>query len=70
MSNPSDPPSRRQQMQRQALSIVLTSQGIPFLHAGSEMCRTKNKDENSYKSGDGINAIRYNAKRANKVTYA
>ncbi len=69
ISNPNDPPSRREQMQRQALSIVLTSQGIPFLHAGSEMLRTKNKDENSYQSGDGVNAIRYNGKRAHKVTF-
>lgn len=69
ISNPTDPPSRREQMHRLALSIVLTSQGIPFLHAGTEMCRTKNGEENSYKSGDGINAIRYNGKRAHKVTY-
>ena len=69
LSNPTAAPSRREQMHRLALSIVLTSQGIPFLHAGTEMCRTKNGDENSYKSGDGINAIRYNAKRAHKVTY-
>lgn len=68
-SNPTTPPSRREQMQRLALSIVLTSQGIPFLHAGTEMCRTKNGDENSYKSGDGINAIRYNAKRSHKITF-
>lgn len=69
ISNPTDPPSRREQMHRLAQSIVLTSQGIPFLHAGTEMLRTKNKDENSYKSGDGINAIRYNCKRAHRVTF-
>ncbi|WP_253932073.1 type I pullulanase [Lewinella sp. W8] len=69
ISNPGDPPSYRSQMQRLALAIVLTSQGIPFLHAGSEMERTKNGDENSYKSGDGVNAIRYAGKRANKLTY-
>jgi pullulanase len=32
------------------------------------MLRTKNKDENSYKSSDGINMIRWGAKRAEKVT--
>ena len=69
LSNSTDAPSRREQMQRLALSIVLTSQGIPFLHAGTEMCRTKNGDENSYKSGDGVNAIRYNGKRAHRTTY-
>ncbi|MEL7161875.1 MAG: alpha-1,6-glucosidase domain-containing protein, partial [Bacteroidota bacterium] len=69
ISNPTDAPSKREAMQRMALGIVLTSQGVPFLHAGSEMCRTKNKDENSYQSGDGINAIRWNDKRAHRVTY-
>lgn len=69
ISNPTDPPAYRSQMQRLALAIVLTSQGIPFLHAGSEMERSKNGDENSYQSGDGVNAIRYAGKRANRLTY-
>ncbi len=43
--------------QRLALSIVLLSQGVPFLHAGQEFCRTKNGDSNSYRSGDGINRL-------------
>lgn len=68
-SNKTDAPSTREQMHRLAQTIVLTSQGIPFLHAGTEFCRTKNGDENSYKSGDGVNAIRYSAKRAHRVTY-
>ncbi|MEM1357145.1 MAG: type I pullulanase [Bacteroidota bacterium] len=69
ISNPTDAPSKRETMHRLALGIVLTSQGIPFLHAGSEMCRTKNGNENSYNSGDGVNAIRWNSKRAHQVTY-
>ncbi|SEQ97923.1 type I pullulanase [Neolewinella agarilytica] len=69
ISNGKDVPSRREQMHRLALAVVLTSQGIPFLHAGSEMCRTKNGNENSYNSGDGVNAIRWNGKRAHKITY-
>ncbi len=69
ISNPFTPPSQREQMHRLALGIVLTSQGIPFLHAGTEMCRTKNGDENSYKSGDAVNAIRWNAKQTHRVTY-
>lgn len=44
-------------MQKLALGIVLTSQGIPFLHAGSEFLRSKNGVENSYKSPDKINQI-------------
>ncbi|MEM9930303.1 MAG: type I pullulanase, partial [Bacteroidota bacterium] len=69
ISNKTDPRSRRAQMQRTALAIVLTSQGIPFLHAGSEMLRTKNGDENSYKSSDGVNMIKWGAKRSEKITF-
>lgn len=42
--------------------IVLTSQGVPFLHAGDEMLRSKFGDHNSYRSGDAINAIRWSNK--------
>jgi pullulanase len=69
ISKPTEPRSRQAQMARLALAVVLTSQGIPFLHAGSEFLRTKNKDENSYKSGDGINAIRWSGKQAEALTY-
>lgn len=43
-------------------ALVLTSQGIPFLHAGVEMARTKLGDHNSYKSPDRINQIDWNRK--------
>lgn len=49
-------------MQKLAGALVLTSQGIPFLHAGSEFCRTKKGDHNSYKSPDSINQIDWNLK--------
>ncbi len=39
------------------MALLLTSQGIPFMTAGSEFCRTKQGDHNSYKSSDSINAI-------------
>lgn len=45
-----------------AAGLVLTSQGIPFLHAGDEMLRSKFGDHNSYRSGDIINAIRWENK--------
>ena len=38
-------------------AIVLLSRGTPFMLAGEEMLRTKNGDENSYKSSDEINNI-------------
>ncbi|WP_307892263.1 type I pullulanase [Bacillus swezeyi] len=43
--------------QRLAMSIVLLSQGVPFLHSGQEFCRTKQGDKNSYKSSDEINQL-------------
>jgi pullulanase len=46
-----------------AAGIVLTSQGIPFIHAGDEFLRTKFGHHNSYKSPDSINGIRWEWKR-------
>lgn len=40
-----------------ATAFVLLSQGIPFLHAGQEFCRTKYGVENSYTSSDMINQM-------------
>jgi type I pullulanase len=42
-------------MHRLGSAIVLTSQGIPFIHAGQEFLRTKNGVENSYNSPDEVN---------------
>ena len=52
-------------MQQLALTIVLTSQGIPFLHAGTEFLRSKKGIENSYNSSDSINAIDWDLKKEN-----
>jgi pullulanase len=46
-----------QSMQMLALGIVLTSQGIPFLHAGTEMLRSKQGEHNSYNLPDEINQL-------------
>jgi pullulanase len=43
-------------------AIVLTSQGIPFLHAGVDFMRTKDGVENSYQSPDSINQIVWSRK--------
>ena len=58
-------------MDKLANAVVLTSQGIPFLHAGSEMLRTKQGHHNSYNLPDSINQIDWNWKRTNQdvVTY-
>jgi pullulanase len=42
---------------RLATTILLLSQGIPFLHSGQEFFRTKNGDGNSYRSPDSTNWI-------------
>ena len=53
---------QRIEMHKLANTIVLTSQGIPFLHAGVEFLRTKNGDHNSYESPDAINSIKWDRK--------
>ncbi|OON90802.1 MAG: type I pullulanase, partial [Candidatus Epulonipiscium fishelsonii] len=45
-----------------ANGIALTAQGIPFIHAGEEILRSKYGDHNSYKSPDEINMIRWDSK--------
>ncbi|MEJ2113356.1 MAG: type I pullulanase [Flavobacteriaceae bacterium] len=49
-------------MDKLANAIVLTSQGTAFIHAGSEMLRTKNGEHNSYNLPDSINQIDWNWK--------
>jgi pullulanase len=56
-------------MHKLALSIVLTSQGISFLHAGTEFLRSKNNVENSYNSPDSINVIDWSLKTKNKAVF-
>jgi pullulanase len=45
----------RRAMQKLAMGIVLVSQGVPFIEGGSEICRTKQGNHNSYEAGDAIN---------------
>jgi pullulanase len=52
-------------MHKLANAIVLTSQGISFLHAGVEMMRTKGGEHNSYNKPDEINSIDWNWKVEN-----
>ncbi len=58
--------AERKEMDKLAMSIVLTSQGISFLHAGTEFLRTKKGVENSFESSDSINAIDWDLKTNNK----
>jgi len=56
-------------MHKLALTIVLTSQGVSFLHAGTEFLRSKHGVENSYNAGDSINAIDWGLKKENKEVF-
>jgi pullulanase len=50
-------------MNKLAQTMVLTSQGVPFLHAGEEFVRTKFGVENSFNSPDNINQINWENKK-------
>lgn len=54
---------------RLAYFILLTSQGVPFLHAGCEFLRTKFGDHNSYQSPDSINQIDWSLKATNRPLF-
>ncbi|MFT7057446.1 MAG: pullulanase, partial [Roseivirga sp.] len=56
-------------MHKLAETVVLTSQGVSFLHAGMEILRTKNGVENSYNSSDEINQIDWNRKTEFKPVF-
>ncbi len=49
-------------MDKLAQTVVFTSQGIPFLHSGAELLRTKFGVHNSYKSPDSINQLDWSRK--------
>lgn len=57
LSSPEASEQTLARMHRLGSAIVLTSQGIPLVHAGQEFMRTKNGVENSYKSPDAINRL-------------
>ena len=57
LSNPNDSEDIRNRMNKLGAAILMISQGTPFWQAGEEMLRTKDGDENSYKSSDAINNI-------------
>ncbi len=56
-SVPHESEKERIKMHKLAAAILLTGQGIPFLHGGMEFLRTKNGDHNSFQSSDAVNRI-------------
>ena len=51
--------SDRVRVQNLGAAIVLLSQGIPFIHAGQELLRSKSLDRDSYNAGDWFNRLDY-----------
>ncbi|MFL0268553.1 type I pullulanase [Candidatus Clostridium radicumherbarum] len=61
-SNPGADEEALKAMQKLANAIVITSQGIPFIHSGAEFCRTKYGVEDSVRSVDKINSLDWDRK--------
>ncbi|HET7773990.1 MAG TPA: alpha-1,6-glucosidase domain-containing protein [Burkholderiaceae bacterium] len=53
--------AERARAQVVALGTVLMGQGIPFIHAGDELLRSKSMDRDSYNAGDWFNRIDWTA---------
>ena len=77
MSTPDASFSDRVKMNNLSAAIVMTSQGIPFIHAGEEMLRSKpledgSFDHNSYRSSDAVNNLKWAdlSQEEYQVTYA
>ena len=74
ISNGTDSLENRLAMNRLGASILMISKGTVFFQAGEEMLRTKPKgdgtfDENSYKSSDAINNIKWSELSADSDEY-
>ncbi len=52
--------------QKLATSMVLLSEGVPFIHAGQEFYRTKQGVENSFESPDEINVLDWSLRDTHK----
>ncbi len=52
-----EPSADRARMAAQAQSLVLLSQGVPFVHMGGDILRSKSLSHNSYNAGDWFNFV-------------
>ena len=62
LANPEADDAQLRAMQKLATGIVLTSQGIAFLHGGCDFARTKGGNHNSYNAGDAVNRFDWRRK--------
>lgn len=69
ISNPKASEAKLIKMDKLANAIVLTSQGVAFLHAGAEMLRSKQGLANSYNQPDSINQIDWSRKTKYKAVF-
>ena len=64
------PENLRINMDKLAAGIVLTAQGVPFLHAGDEFLRSKHLVSNSYNNNDPlVNPINWTLKARHKEVF-
>ena len=70
LSTPDVSDPLRINMDKLAAGIVLTAQGVPFLHAGDEFLRSKNRVKNSFNSNDPrVNPIDWGLKSAHRDVF-
>ena len=69
ISNPKAEYEDLKKMHMLANGIILTSQGVPFLHAGVEIQRTKLGEHNTYNMPDSVNQINWAWKTENKALF-
>ena len=69
IDNPDATESAIIQMDKLSQAIVLTSQGVAFLHEGEEMLRTKKRIANSYNQPDSINEMDWSRKAKYKDVF-
>ncbi|GAC1379537.1 MAG: type I pullulanase [Ginsengibacter sp.] len=69
VSNPDASEEQLIKMDLLSNTIILTSQGVPFLHAGVDFLRTKQGVSNSYKSPDNINEMDWSRKHKYKSVF-
>jgi pullulanase len=71
LAGPKQSEAERIRIDKLVAAIVLTSQGIAFLHAGEEFLRTKKGHENSYNLPDAINRLDWDrrSRHRNVVDY-
>ena len=69
LSNGDNTVEERLAMNRLGATILAISKGTVFFQAGEEMLRTKDGDENSYKSSDAINNIDWSVLKEGNAEY-